>query len=192
MPSKNRSISSASGRRARRGSTREACRALRSAQEMATMRCCSCGRKSLPLRLALQGEHRLARLPRRPVLRDCRCGRPSSKSGTVSMSNTRKFTALLACSTATATMRPGFVREGDVAFADAEPAPDFLAARGIDHLGLAPGVLHDAHVANPDAMREACAHRLHDGFLRRESHRDESLRPLACASSCACSSGMRR
>ena len=53
---------------------------------------------------------------------------------------------------------PRLVGERDVPAADAELAPHLLAARRIDHLGRAPGVLHDADVADPDAMREAGAH----------------------------------
>src|SRR6202000_2729359 len=35
-----------------------------------------------------------------------------------------------------------------------------------------------ANIPNPNPMREACAHRLHDGLFRGEAHRDEACRPL--------------
>ena len=124
--------------------------------------------------------------------------RPNSTSGTVSMSNTSVFIGvapqagrLRACARVSSSRRrlehghrddePGFVGERDMAVADAQLAPHLLAARRIDHFGLAPRVLHHAHVANPDAVRETRAHGLDDGLLGGESHGEKSLRAAWCA-----------
>src|SRR6185437_5577094 len=45
---------------------------------------------------------------------------------------------------------------------------------GINHLRLAPRVLHDAHVANPDAVGKTRPHAFDDGFLGREAHGQEA------------------
>src|SRR5262249_6232279 len=60
------------------------------------------------------------------------------------------------------------------------------AALGVHHLGFTPRVLHDAHVADPHAVREARAHRLDDRLLGGEAHGEKTpgaggarqLRPL--------------
>ena len=189
MPSKKRSTSSRSGALSSpRLQTRKPSRE-RNAQEMATMRCCSCGRKSLPeswrARACMALPTSSSDRPSRPNSR-----RPNSTSGTVSMSNTSVFIAasagdVLPCRALAPGLarrrfehghgddQPGLVGERDVPVADAELAAHLLAARRIDHFGPAPGVLHHAHVANPDAMREARAHGLDDGLLGGETHREK-------------------
>src|SRR5258708_35206374 len=63
-----------------------------------------------------------------------------------------------------------------MAFADAEAVANPGAARRIDDLRLAPGILHDSHIAYPDAVRKTGAHAFDDGLLGREAHGDESHR----------------
>jgi hypothetical protein len=62
--------------------------------------------------------------------------------------------------------------------ADAEPAPYAFAARRVHDLGPAPGVLHDADVADPDAMGEPRAQRLDDRLFRGEAHREKAVDTL--------------
>src|SRR5438128_1981718 len=63
--------------------------------------------------------------------------------------------------------------------ADTQIAPNPLAPLRVHDLRLAPRVLHDADVADPHAVREAGAHRLHDGFLGREAHGEEPVSSLS-------------
>ena len=71
----------------------------------------------------------------------------------------------------------GLVGERHVPGADAELAAQALAARRVDHLGLAPVVLHHADIADPHAVRKAGAHGLDDRLLGGEAHGEEALRP---------------
>src|SRR5450631_338699 len=63
-----------------------------------------------------------------------------------------------------------------MAFTDAETVADPGAARRIHHFGLSPGVLHDADVADPHAMRKSGAHSLDYGFLGGKPHRQKPHR----------------
>ena len=74
----------------------------------------------------------------------------------------------------------GLIGQGHMAFADAQAVAHFGAALRIDHFRLAPGVLHDAHVADPHAVRKARAHALDDGFLGGKAHGQKAHRPRAC------------
>src|SRR5262249_15908731 len=61
--------------------------------------------------------------------------------------------------------------------AGAELATERAAALREDDFGSAAGVLDDADVAHPDAVREARAQRLRDRLLPGEAHGEETLRP---------------
>src|SRR5205807_4546340 len=73
------------------------------------------------------------------------------------------------------------VGESHVRFPDTQAAAHALAARREDHLGLAPRVLHHAHVADPHAVRKAGPHGLDDGLLGGESHGEKALAALGAA-----------
>jgi hypothetical protein len=73
--------------------------------------------------------------------------------------------------------QPGLVGQRHVPRTDAQPATQALAPGRPDDLRLAPGVLHDADVADPHAVREAGAQRLDDRFLGSKAHRQEALGP---------------
>ncbi len=81
-------------------------------------------------------------------------------------------------STATATTSPA----SSVSVTWPSPMPSRCRIRSprarVDHLRLAPGVLHHADIAHPHAVREAGAHRLDDRLLGRKAHRQEALRSL--------------
>src|SRR6266481_1083438 len=72
---------------------------------------------------------------------------------------------------------PSLVRQGHVALADAETIAHPRAALGVHHFGFAPGILDDADVAYPHAVRKPGTHALHDGLLRGESHGQKTHRP---------------
>src|SRR6184192_4904714 len=74
--------------------------------------------------------------------------------------------------------QPRLVGERHVRFPDPQSAAHALAARREDHLGLAPRVLHHAHVADPHAVRKAGPHGLDDGLLGGESHGEKALAAL--------------
>src|SRR5688572_7023966 len=177
MPSKKRRTSSSSGLESSPMLQRLKLSSRRSAQEIATMRCCTCGRKSVPLSCRRRANIAFATSASgSPCMPKSR--RPSSTPGTVSMSNTRQFTS-----------PSGFhhhgkrdhdsslVAEAHVPIADAQRTAYPIAALGKDDLRLAPRVLHHAHVANPHAMCEAGAHRLDDRLLGGKTHRDEARGP---------------
>ncbi len=65
-----------------------------------------------------------------------------------------------------------------MSFADSETTAHALAPVREYNFRFTPRVLHDADVPDPDAVREARAHRLDDRLLGCKSHGDESLRPL--------------
>src|ERR1700730_16612579 len=64
----------------------------------------------------------------------------------------------------------GLVRQGHVAFADAEPLANPLAALGEHDFGFAPGVLYDANIADPNTVGKPGAHGFDDRFLGGEAH----------------------
>src|SRR5581483_3664457 len=74
--------------------------------------------------------------------------------------------------------QPRLIGQSDVPLPDPEGLPHALAAFGEHHLRFPPGVLHHAHIADPDTVREAGAHGLDDRFLGGKPHRQETRRPL--------------
>src|SRR5271156_3131724 len=161
---------------------------------MATTRCCSSGRNSLPvcwraaenIALATCSSLRSPRLNAR---------RPSSTSGTVSQSKTSVVMALAAPAHGGAATggrglaaprffqhrhgddQSGLVGQRHVRGADAELAAHLLATRREHHIRPSPVVLHDADIADPDAVSEAGAHRLDDCLLGGKARREKPLGP---------------
>src|SRR5271154_1755052 len=161
---------------------------------MATTRCCSSGRNSLPL--CWRAEENIA-LATCSSLKSPRLNarRPSSTSGTVSQSKTSVVMALATPAHDSAAAgggrlaaprllqhrhgddQPGLVGQRHVRSADAELAAHALAARREYDIRPSPAVLHDANIADPDAVREAGAHGLDDRLLGGKARCEEPLRP---------------
>src|SRR5690606_32238343 len=72
----------------------------------------------------------------------------------------------------------GLVGEAQKSVADAELLAHRASPVGVDDLRLTERVRDRADVADPDAVREPRAHRLHDRLLRREAHREKAHGPL--------------